>query len=336
MKSVKITGENACEVVEVADPKVRGHYAKIKIHSAPLCTESGLYEAGLQVRDLGHEAAGEVVEVGEKSRVKIGERVAVMPAHSCGQCYLCMKGDYMHCTSSVDPLEICHSETGTSTLAEYCIQQDRLLLPIPDDMSYDHAAMACCALGPSFKATKLMQVSSYDTVLVAGLGAIGLGACINALYRGARVLALETRPFRAELAKKVGVEEVIDPRSDTAMDQILELTHGKGADKVIETTDNPDSPPFLVKAVRGRGEITFISWSGEIPVRGIVGKGLHVHGAWHWNHVADAPEMLGLIRNSKSQLDAYITHKFPLSQIKQAWDLKLSKQCGKVIIHPQE
>lgn len=336
MKAVEITGENACEIVDVPDPRVRGHYVKIRIHSAPLCNESDHYAAGLQVRDLGHEAAGEVVEVGEKSRVKVGQRVALMPTHSCGECYLCMKGDYIHCTSSVDSLELCHSETGTSTIAEYCIQQDRLTLPIPDDISYDHAAMACCALAPSFRACKLMQVSSYDTVLVAGLGAIGLGACINALYRGARVLALEMRPYRVELAKKLGVEAVIDPTGEDAMEQILELTHGKGADKVIETTDNPDSPPFLIKAVRGRGEITFISWSGDIPVRGIVGKGLHVHGAWHWNHIIDAPEMLGLIRNSGDRLDTYITHKFPMSQIKDAWDLQLSGECGKVILHPQE
>ena len=336
MKAVEITGERDCEIVDVPDPRVRGHYVKIRIHSAPLCSEKSYFASGLHVRDLGHEAAGEVVEAGEKSRIKVGERVALMPTHSCGECYLCMKGDYIHCTSSVDSLELCHSETGTSTIAEYCIQQDRLTLPIPDDISYDHAAMACCALGPSFRACKLMQVNSYDTVLVAGLGAIGLGACINALYRGARVLALETRPYRMELARKLGVEVVIDPGSDGAMEQILELTHGKGADKVIETTDNPNSPPFLIKAVRGRGEITFISWSGDIPVRGIVGKGLHVHGAWHWNHVTDAPEMLDLIRNSKDRLDTYITHKFPMSQIKDAWDLQLGGQCGKIILHPQE
>jgi threonine dehydrogenase-like Zn-dependent dehydrogenase len=334
MKAVKINGEKECEIVEVADPRVRDHYVKIKIHSAPLCREAKLYEQGYVVRDLGHEAAGEVVEVGSKARLKIGDRVAFMPQHSCGVCYLCMKGDYMHCTSSIDPLEMCRSETGASTIAEYCIQQDRLTLPIPDDISYDHASMACCALGPSFRANKLMQVNSYDTVLVAGLGAVGLGACINSLYRGARVLGLETRPYRTNLALQLGVEEVIDPTAEGAAEHILELTHGKGVDKVIETTDNPESPPFLVKAVRGRGEITFISWSGEIPVRGIVGKGLTIHGAWHWNHLTDGHEMMGLIRNSKEKLDAYITHKFGISSIKEAWDLQLTHECGKVIIHP--
>lgn len=336
MKAVRISGEKECEIVGVPDPKVRDHYVRIKIHSAPLCTESKLYEQGIQVRDLGHEAAGEVVEVGSKARLKIGDRVAFMPQHSCGVCYLCMKGDYIHCTSSVDPLEICGSESGTSTIAEYCIQQDRLTLPIPDDVSYDHAALSCCALGHAFRANKIMQVNSYDTVMVGGLGATGLGACVNALYRGARVIGIEKRAYRSNLAKQLGVEEVIDPTDENALEQILDLTHGKGVDKIIETTDDPGSPEFLFKAVRGRGEITFISWSGDIPIRGIVGKGLTVHGAWHWNHLTDGDEMMNLIRKSTNKLDIYITHRFGLSDIKKAWDLKLTHECGKIIMHPQE
>ena len=82
----------------------------------------------------GHEAAGEVVEIGPGvSMVKPGDRVVVMPQSGCGVCDLCTSGDHIYCPDKKNAREICGNETGTSTLGQYCVQQDWLLVPIPDD-----------------------------------------------------------------------------------------------------------------------------------------------------------------------------------------------------------
>lgn len=184
MKSVFITGVRQCELREVPEPKVRAPFVRVKIHAAPMCTEVNCYRNGETDYALGHEAAGEVVEVGKSTRVQVGDRVAVMPqTKACGRCALCLAGNYMLCENTFDPLAYCESPTGLATYAEYWLQQDWLLLPLPDDISYDHGAMACCGLGPTFGAMQLMKVNAYDTVIVAGLGAVGLGAVINASAR---------------------------------------------------------------------------------------------------------------------------------------------------------
>ena len=257
-----------------------------------------------------------------------------MPQNPCGECYLCTAGDYIHCTHSRDWKVINGCETGRATFAQLCIQQDWLCWPIPDDISDEHASMACCGLGPTFNACRLMAVSGDDTVIVAGLGPVGLGGVINVTHLGARVIGLDVNPYRLALAKQLGAAETIDPTADGAMEKILELTGGVGADKVVETANSPDSVKFSVEAVRRKGQIAFVSWAGEVPVNRIVGKGLTVHGAWHWNHLTHGREMIGVIRANAAKLDKLITHRFGLSQIAEAFACQQTAQCGKVVMDP--
>jgi L-iditol 2-dehydrogenase len=135
---------------------------------------------------FGHEAAGEVVEVAQKGAVRVGDRVVVMPQYPCGRCALCLRGEYIHCQSGLKTKELLGSEWGTDTYAQFVVKQDWLLVPIPDGMSYEHASMACCGFGPTFGGMELMAVDAFDTVLVTGLGPVGLGAVVNARHRGAR------------------------------------------------------------------------------------------------------------------------------------------------------
>ena len=336
MKAVAITGEQQCELVDRPDPTIRANYVKVKIHSTPMCTEFHGYREGRLTDQLGHEAAGEVVEVAQPGRVKVGDRVVVMPGSGCGKCSLCLSGEQIHCEQPIKAAEVCGTTTGRSTYAQYCIQQDWLLVPIPDDLSYDHASMACCGLGPSFNAVHTMNVNSFDTVLVSGLGPVGLGAVVNARFRGARVIALEAHPWRAQLARSLGVEAVIDPEAEGALDQIKALTGGRGADKSVEASSAEQAPAFLVQATRRKGQLASVGWGGPINARDIVGRGLTIHGAWHWNHLQDVEAMLSTIRGSRLLLEKYITHRFPMSRVKDAWELQLTRECGKIILHPWE
>jgi threonine dehydrogenase-like Zn-dependent dehydrogenase len=82
--------------------------------------------------------------------------------------------------------------------------------------------------------------------------------------------------------------------------------------------------------------VAIVGEGGDYPVHlsdGMIRTGLTLHGIWHWN-LADAPDMMKMISEVGDQLDIMITHRFPLSEIEDAWKLQLTGQCGKVILHP--
>ena len=335
MQTVLVTGPRRAELRQVADPVVKDNYALVKIHAAPLCTEYQAYAKGEQWPRLGHEAAGEVVAVGDRvARVNVGDRVVVMPQDGCGVCHLCRTGEHIHCANQRDPHAICDSPTGRGTYAQYVIQQDWLLLPIPAGMSYDHAAMACCGLGPTFNACRLTNLQAGETAVIGGLGAVGLGGVINATARGAQAIGLDPNPYRRDLALKLGATAALDPTTADVETDIRQVAGQDGPSVVIETANAPASVSFLAKIVRRKGRMGLVSWAGELKVPEIVGKGLSVSGAWHWNHLAYADEMMSLIRQNKPKLERFITHTFPLARVEEAWALQLTGQCGKVVLHP--
>ncbi|MBI1336532.1 MAG: zinc-binding dehydrogenase [Phycisphaera sp.] len=346
MKTIAITGKKSCRIVDKRRPTAKEDYVVVKIHTAPLCTEYTDYrdgctraefERGAESPDcLGHEAAGEVVEVAQPGKVKVGDRVVVMPGFWCGKCRFCLSGEYIHCQHPPDPLKVCGCEAGAAAYAEYCLKQDWLLLPIPEGMSYDHAAMACCGLGPAFNSTQKMAVNGHDTVLIAGTGPVGLGAVIAANYRGARVISLGRNAYRTELALKLGAEAVLDPQDPKTPAKILEMTGGEGASKSIETTGFHLYMDIVMKATRRRGHIAIVGEGGDYPLPisdGMIRTGLTLHGIWHWN-LADAPDMMNMISRVGDKLDTLITHHYPLDKIEDAWKLQLTGRCGKVILHP--
>ncbi len=346
MKTVAITGRQSCAIVEKPMPKAKDDYVVVKIHSAPLCTEYTDYRDGCTRAEfergdespgcLGHEAAGEVVEIAQPGKVEVGDRVVVMPGFWCGQCRFCLSGEYIHCRNPPDPLAVCGCEAGAAAYAEYCLKQDWLLLPIPEGMSYDHAAMACCGLGPAFNSMQKMAVCGHDTVLVAGTGPVGLGAIIAATYRGARVISLGRNPYRTELALKLGAEAVLDPEACDTPQRILELTDGAGASKAVETTGFHIYMDVALKTTRRRGQVAIVGEGGEYPLPisdGMIRTGLTLHGIWHWN-LGDAPDMMRMIGRTGDKLDTMITHRFALDEIEDAWKLQMTGQCGKVIIKP--
>ena len=79
-----------------------------------------------------------------------------------------------------------------------------------------------------------------------------------------------------------------------------------------------------------------MGWGGPVNASKIVGRGLTLHGAWHWNHLRDVDNMIATIRGSREMLDKIITHHFPMSKVRDAWELQLIGKNGKVILHPWE
>jgi L-iditol 2-dehydrogenase len=301
-----------------------------------MCTEYKAYKAGNETTVLGHEAAGEVVEIAQPGRVDVGDRVVVMPLNSCGVCGLCLNGDYIHCQNTVDPLAVCGSETGTATYAEYLIKQDWQLLTIPDGMSYDHASMACCGLGPTFGAIHDARVDSFDTVMITGLGPVGLGGVINAKFRGATVFAVESHPYRKSLAKELGADFVFNPGDDMIGESVREVTDGRGIDVGVDCTGVPQAQRLLINAAKRKGSVYLVGEGGGLEVetsKDMIRKGLTIRGSWHWN-LSDVPEMFRMISRVGDSIDKQITHRFPLEKVQDAWELQLTGECGKILLDP--
>jgi threonine dehydrogenase-like Zn-dependent dehydrogenase len=321
-------------VSERSDPQASGDIVKIEVLVAPMCTEWQSWRAGKATCELGHEAVGVVVDAAQSRRLRTGDRVVVMPHAGCGTCPACRAGEHIHCTAQRDLLAETGSASGIGCYAQYLLKPDYLLYPVPPDIETDHAAMALCALGPSFTAMERMQVTASDTILISGCGAVGLGAVVNARTIGARVIALELNPFRAELARALGVEHVLDPRAPDLIEQVQALTQGYGADAALETSNNESAPPVVLELVRARGRLAFVTWTGSLPVNRITGKGVDIFGSWHWNHDSFGERMMQRIRDVRPLLDKLTTHRFALADAAEAFALQETGKCGKVLLYP--
>ena len=337
MKKAVIAGERRAEVVDVPDPSAKGPWVVVKVHTAPMCAEYKSFVSGTAVEYPGHEAAGEVVEVAQEGRFGVGDRVAVMPLFGCGRCSLCLAGEYIHCQAQLDFAGIHGTREGSGTMAQYLLKPDWLLVAVPEGMSYDHASMACCGLGPSFGAMELMRLEAHETILVTGLGPVGLGAVINATYRGARVIGADPNPKRAQRALDLGAEAVVDSTQADAPDQVLSLAQGQGVDAALDCSGVPAAHRLCIDATRRKGRVAFVGECyGDTPVRvspDLIRKGLALVGVWHYN-MKDTPRMMRMIAEVGPQLDRLITHRFPLTEVQRAWELQAEGECGKVLLEP--
>ena len=334
MKVVEITGAGQAAVVEEAEPFATDDIVKVQLRVIPMCTEFKGYAAGERTNRLGHEASGTVVDAGRSHRVRAGDRVVVMPQNGCGRCRYCTSGEHIYCANQRDVLAETGSTYGTSTFADFIIKPDWLLLPVPADMSLRHAAMACCALGPSFNATKAMRLTATDTFLVVGCGPVGLGAVINGVCRGARVVALDVNHYRLKLAEQLGAVMGIDASDPSAVNEILSLSNDDGVDAVFDSTGVPEAIELVEQVVHPLSRASFVVLGRQVKLDRLVQKGLEVRGCWHWNHQRDASEMFEVIRRSEDSLNTLVTHSFPLDQVEEAFRVQLSGRCGKVLLFP--
>lgn len=336
MKKAVIFARKKAGVVETPMPKPVGHWALVKVCAAPMCTEYKAFLRGVPSRALGHEAAGEVVDVDQAHWVRPGERVVVMPQLACGRCTLCLQGDYIHCQNQESYERFTGGQEPTGTMSQYLLKPDWLLPKLPDDIRYDHGGMACCGLGPTFGALERMGVNVFDTILITGLGPVGLGGVINASYRGARVIGVDGNAYRRALATELGADFVFSPTDGDALERILDVTGGAGVDKAVDCSGAAQARRLCIDACRRLGHVAIVGEGGEFVVNGsddLIRKGLTIHGCWHYN-MRDVPRVFEVIRACGDKLDKMITHRFAIDDMQQAFELQATGQCGKVIIDP--
>jgi len=338
MKKAVILGERRAGLVEVPDPRPKEDWALVKVLATPMCTEYKMFVGGHKADFLGHEAVGEVAEVARPCQVRPGDRVVVQPQYPCGRCALCIAGDYIHCQHVVNFAEFTGSREGSATYAQFVLKPSWLLSPIPDGVPYEKAGLAICGLGPSMGAFEAMGVSAFDTVLITGLGPVGLGAVVNARFRGARVIAVESVAYRVARAKEMGAATILDPADADLVKRIKALTDGRGVDCALDCSGTVAAQRTCLEATRRRGKVAFVGeCSDELKIRvspDLIRTGITIIGSWHYN-LNLYPRIVKVIRESPI-IDLLISHVMPMSRIQEALELCASHETAKVILRPWE
>lgn len=343
MRAAMLYGVKDLRVEDVEKPQIGAGEVLVKIKTATTCgTDLKIFQRGYvkKVIELptifGHEWAGDVVEVGEGvAWLKKGMRIRAGNSAPCLRCKMCQKGKYNLCE---DMLWL------WGAYAEYIRVPARTVLvntqEIPSHVSYEEAAitepLACVLHGAEEVGIKL----GY-TVAIIGAGPIGLLHLLTAKKLGAeRVIISDLLDERLEFARKLGADEIINAKTETAVEQVKQLTKGYGADVVIEAIGLPVTWEQALKMVCKGG--TVLEFGGCPPGTEIKvdTELLHygevtVMGAFHATptHFKKA---LNLIASGALNVKPLVTRRMPLEKIREAFGiLTTSKSDIKIALIPR-
>jgi erythritol/L-threitol dehydrogenase len=288
----------------------------------------------------GHEFFGRVVELGAnkiaEGRFKIGDRVISEQIVPCEKCRYCTRGEYWMCEKH-DLYGFQNNVNGA--MARYMrFPKEGRNYPVPDSMTIEQAAMiepyAC-----SVHAVNRAKIQLDDVVVLAGAGTLGLGMVGAArLKNPSKLIVLDTKADRLELAKKFGADIVLNPLEVDVVAEVKNMTEGYGCDVYIEATGHPASVRQGLNMIRKLGRFVEFSVFGEEVTAdwSIIGdrKHLDIYGA----HLGPYcyPFTIAAIADGRLPTEGVVTHKLPLSEFKKGMDLmKKGEKSIKTILIPE-
>ncbi|MCY3612215.1 MAG: zinc-binding dehydrogenase, partial [Gemmatimonadetes bacterium] len=339
----------------------------VEVAVAPVCNEGRIYrdhqfEWHDSPEHLGHEGVGTIVETRPGSRFEPGDRVVVFQANSCQKCFVCTQGlSPTHClgipyegyddgmapqdvTAGLLGIEkVNGSASGGFGMARYRLAPEHMVVRLPDNLSFHHAAAANCTLGCTYTAAEEAGVKAGDVVLVGGVGFIGLGAVANALHRGATVVVIGRNPYRMDLCRRLGVTAVIDPGSSDWLEQIHAVTgRRRGADVAFECSGTPYYLDRCMAGLRRYGTLFSLGFTGSEGYSvSVLNDMMDRHITWTGGHDVRFRDRDGLLRmlgdtEVQGWIDTIVTHTYPMSRAAEAFEVALTKDCGKIYLLPQE
>lgn len=287
---------------------------------------------------LGHEFAGEVVEVGsEVTDWRVGDRVVGEPhTLACGKCWLCRTGNIQICPEKRSP-----GWGIDGAFAKYLAYPPHLLHRLPESLSFVEAALTEPTANIVTDMLERGKVEPEDFVVVLGPGPIGLIAAMAARAEGARaVMVVGTdadEALRLKTAREIGADHVVNLQREDPVARCLELTGGRGADLVVECSGAPPAIASAVDYVRKLGRICAIGLTGKKPVQldwdKFQGKvcTLTFNMSTFYTSWDRALSMLAL---GKVDAKAIITHEFPLAEWEAAFEAVENLTALKAVLIP--
>lgn len=281
---------------------------------------------------LGHEFAGEVIEIGNKVNIcKVGDIVSVAPFVNCGECFYCKNGIFELCKNRSYP--------SNGSFAEYIkISQSfglKGLVKFPRKVNLEEAALTeplACVVN----AMEDCDISLGDKVLIMAAGPMGLLNLMVAQLKGAaQIIVSEPVEERGKVAIQLGAE-VVDPIKNDLNAYISQLTEGRGVDKVIVALGDVKIAETALSLVRPGGKVMFF---GGFPISSSLTLDpnlIHYNQISLWGSSGFTPQQFrqaaDLIKYKKINLKPLISHYFSIFEIKKAFDLSVACQGLKIAI----
>ena len=214
---------------------------------------------------LGHEGCAEVVEVGELVKdFKPGDRVLVPAITPDWNSLEAQAGYSMHSGGMLSGWKFSNFKDGVFSEFFHVNDADGNLALLPDSINTVDACMLSDMVPTGFHGVELADVQFGDTVLVVGIGPVGLMSVAGASLRGAaRIIAVGTRPNCVEAAKKYGASEFVNYKNGPIHEQVLAMTNGKGVDKVVIAGGEVDTFATCVKCLKPGGKIGNVNYLGK-------------------------------------------------------------------------
>jgi alcohol dehydrogenase len=347
MKALVFRGPNQIGIEQVPIPTAGVGEAVIRVTLTTICgTDLHILKGEYPVKPglvIGHEPVGVIHELGAGvTGYKIGERVLVGAITPCGQCDYCLGGDLSQCGGPIGGWKFGNTINGAQ--AEYLLVPNAQanLAKIPDDLSDDQVLLLADVASTGISAAESGKVKIGDTVAVFAQGPIGLCATAGAKLRGAGlIIAVESDSVRAAMAKRMGANIVVDQTKCDAVEEIRQLTHGKGVDVAIEALGTQATFESALRVLRAGGTLSSLGiYSGKLSVP------LEPFAAGLGNQTIVTTlcpggkermhRLMELVQCGRLDLRPLITHTFSLDHIAEAYALFAQHKGGaiKVAIRP--
>lgn len=324
------------KIEDVPTPEIGPEEALIKIAACGVChTDLHYLEGVLTFKKppliLGHEASGIVTKVGEKvTNVKENDRVLIPPVLTCGSCYNCRIGRENLCRNIV---MIGNSIDGA--YAEYTKIPAKDLIKLPTEIPLEEASIISDAMSTPFHALKnRANLRPGDSVVIYGVGGVGLNAVQIATALGAFVIAVDKVEEKLQHARKLGASETINVDVENPVKAVRRITGG-GADVAVEAIGIPEVMRMAYNSVRWGGRVVIVGYSHKdltISAARLMFREIEVYGSLGCR-IVDFPPLIDMVRRGKLKL--LVSNKMPLDQINEALEmLKKGKIKTRAIVIP--
>ncbi len=251
--------------------------------------------------------------------------------HICGcrDCNACRKGWIVNCTSHERSVYGWHRD---GAYADFMLAEEYTLLNLPDELSFVDGAIISCGFGTSFQGVRRADVSGYDTVLVVGLGPVGLAAAIISKARGAKVIGVDVSEERVAAAEELGCDLGL-VADDDVLAKIRDYTDGHGVEVSLECSASQEGRMLSLEAARLWGRVVFLGEHGNLslnPSFTVIQKQLTLYGSW-MSGIAEMEDTIEHIVRWKIKPEEIVTHTFPITKVKEAFELSDAGKAGKVV-----
>lgn len=327
---------------DVLEPQIGPRDVLIRVVANGLCA-TDLKIAGGLVPTVslphipGHEVAGEVVGIGaEVPGLQPGDHVTVYPTEGCGFCDYCRKGFENYCvTAPRTGFEI------NGGFSEYMRVSGRNAVKISRDVPWEEAAIIPDAMASVYHAlTHRARIQPGETVVIIGIGGLGIHAMQMASLMGARVIAADVVPDKLQGAEQFNPDVIVNSRAESLPERVKELTGGLGADVVVEGVGGeavaavlPDS----LACLKLGGRLVILGYNYGIPLA--VDTADLIYGQWsilgtRASNLQDVVEVVNLVEQGK--LKPVVSETCPLRQVEQALArLRESPPLGRIVLQSE-